>query len=454
MLSTNPCTASIALLNAFGIVSVKNKTIVSIALDNNSGICPNKSDNVSKKFWNPSAAFSNPSLFSISAPISPITPRMLLPRFANVSTIPETTPFTPSPNCSQFPVNNPMKMSITDSIWLNTPSKTIAIVLKAPSNTGARTSHKANQTVLITSVMFSKSKPSALILSTTPPKKLLIDSFMLFQIPTMLSLNSSFVFHNVTNAPTKTTTTAITAAIGANIPPNPVEIPAISFGIPPICVASPAYPAFTKSILVLIVVIVVPNNLNAFTTVETTEITFARINNTGPIAASINPNLTIWSCSSSDKLLNFSTSPVIHSANCLIYGVSFSPIRIPADSNAPFNCSTAPAVLSIITDAMSSAAPFALFISSVNFWKSSSEALTIANNPDIPSCPANIAAYCAFCSSVNPANFSLNSTIVWLNGFIVPSVFVILILSSSTASFASPTGFANLVMVERNAVPA
>ena len=83
---------------------------------------------------------------------------------------------------------------------------------------------------------------------------------------------------------------------------------------------------------------------------------FVTLENTiklGPIAATINPHFIIWSFCSSDKPLNFSTSPVMFSANFLIAGVNLSPMEISADSIALFNNVTAPFKLSFIVSAIS-----------------------------------------------------------------------------------------------------
>ena len=86
--------------------------------------------------------------------------------------------------------------------------------------------------------------------------------------------------------------------------------------------------------------------------------------------------------------------------------------------------------------------------------KSSSLALIIASNPDIPSWPASKAAYSAFSASVNVENFSLISCNSVFNGFILPSAVVIEIPKSSIAWPDSFVGFTNLVNNPLKAVPA
>ena len=66
---------------------------------------------------------------------------------------------------------------------------------------------------------------------------------------------------------------------------------------------------------------------------------------------------------------------------------------MPNPSNDEPNNVNCPSRLSSLVSAICFAAPELLFIASVNLLKSSSLELTIASIPDIPSCPASIAAY-------------------------------------------------------------
>ena len=299
---------------------------------------------------------------------------------------------TPSAACSQSPVNNPINTSMIESISFNTPSMIVAITPKAPSNNGARTSHSPVHNACITSVMFSKSKPSSLILSTTPSKKSLNDVLILFQISVILFLKSSFVFHKVANTETSAPIAATTIKTGAEIPDNALAIPKDCFENPSIANSAADIPFFNCVTAAKAGSTVLVINPKALITVLTTPASLDKINITGPTAAAINPNLTIISCVLSSMLLNFSIRLVIHSARSRMYGVNLFPITIPADSNAPPNCSTAPARLSCITSAVSAATPVAFSMLSAILSYSSCVIPNNVVNPDIPSCPANTVA--------------------------------------------------------------
>ena len=78
----------------------------------------------------------------------------------------------------------------------------------------------------------------------------------------------------------------------------------------------------------------------------------------------------------------------------------------------------------------------------------------MARNPDIASCPANDLAYSAFSASDKPLNASRKSSMVCMNGFIVPSALVTDMPSMSMAVPDSLVGAANLVIIDRREVPA
>ena len=107
-----------------------------------------------------------------------------------------------------------------------------------------------------------------------------------------------------------------------------------------------------------------------------------------------------------------------------------------------------------MTSACFLAAPEELSIAFCSLLKSESDAFTIANRPDIASCPAIAAAYWDFWLSVNLENFSLNSAIVCLIGFMDPSAFVVLIPKALNAAAASVGGFTSRVRIDLNSVPA
>ena len=128
----------------------------------------------------------------------------------------------------------------------------------------------------------------------------------------MLVLNSSFVFHNVTNIATNVPITATTPKIGAITELKVVAIFVITLGIPPMLAISSDCPILRSCIVfvtlpitplaVLTIVIIVPIVLA----------TFDRISKTGQIAAITRPTFTIKFCCSSDNSLNFVTRFVSH----------------------------------------------------------------------------------------------------------------------------------------------
>ena len=136
------------------------------------------------------------------------------------SQIDPKTSLTPVHICSQLPVNKPINTSRTPVMTPSTDSMVLATFWNAPSKTGANKSQKPNQIDFSTSVMFSKSNPSALILSTMPSQKPDTVSLMLFQIPAILFRNPSLVLHKVANAPISTAIAATIATMGAVTPPK------------------------------------------------------------------------------------------------------------------------------------------------------------------------------------------------------------------------------------------
>ena len=186
--------------------------------------------------------------------------------------------------------------------------------------------------------------------------------------------NSSFVFHNVANDATNnviTTTTGLIFEIRKekacptllNEPPSKPYPSTFVFianfmlsSNPGICfiyvfvspsLKFPRLKTFSKPNIASFV---------SFKPSATLAKSFVTLENTiklGPIAATINPHLIIWSFCSSDKPLNFSTSSVMFSANFRIIGVNLSPIEINADSTALFNSVKAPFKLSFMVSAMS-----------------------------------------------------------------------------------------------------
>ena len=91
---------------------------------------------------------------------------------------------------------------------------------------------------------------------------------------------------------------------------------------------------------------------------------------------------------------------------------------------------------------------------SSSLLKSSSEAFTIANSPDIASCPASMEASSADSASDSPLNPSLRSRMTSFSVFIDPSESVRETPKASIAIRTSFVGLVSLLIMERSAVPA
>ena len=135
-------------------------------------------------------------------------------------------------------------------------------------------------------------------------------------------------------------------------------------------------------------------------------------------------------------------------------GRNICPIAMDTPSIADWSWIAPPLALSFIVPAMRAAAPSQFVIESESFAKSSSDALIIASSPDIASCPPSILAFSAFSASDKPSNASRNSSMVCINGFMVPSALTTDIPSWSMAFPDSLVGAANLVIIDRREVPA
>ena len=233
--------------------------------------------------------------------------KIVLPILVNVSTTLSNNPFMPSATCSKSPVNIPMNISIILRTLFNTNCMISTTVEKAPSNTGANISHNVSHAVLITSVMPSKLKPNSFILLTNSFAKSENTFFNSLNVFVMLFLNSSFVFHNVTNIATNVPTTATTPRAGAITELKVVAIFVITLGIPPMLAISSDCPIL-RSCTVFVTLPITP--LAVLTTVIIIPIvlaTFDKISKTGPIAAITRPAFTTKFCCSSDNSLNFVT---------------------------------------------------------------------------------------------------------------------------------------------------
>ncbi len=99
--------------------------------------------------------------------------------------------------------------------------------------------------------------------------------------------------------------------------------------------------------------------------VPITVINLPMINNSGPIAATINPILTIICCVSGDNEFNLSVTPCNLSTSQSILGFKLSHIVSPNSSSADLRLSTAPAVLLVIVSYISSNAPLEFCTSAV-----------------------------------------------------------------------------------------
>ena len=166
-------------------------------------------------------------------------------------------PFTASQQPSQSPLNSAMKKSTTPRMWFVTAVNVLLICWKAPSNTGARNSHRAFHTVLIAALTLSNVMPMPPRRSFSPSMNPPTVAWISFQIPMMVVRKPSFVFHRCINAATRAATTATTASTGAD---------------------TPARATFTAARPVFI-------SLNAFTTFLTVLITLETPRISGPIAA-------------------------------------------------------------------------------------------------------------------------------------------------------------------------
>ena len=142
----------------------------------------------------------------------------------------------------------------------STVSRTEAITLKAPSNTGARSSQKPFQIFLMVSTMSPKSMPRAESLSRMPSTKFDTASLIRCQVPRIASRNLSFVFHRCTKAATRMAITATTASTGAEMPPRAapsfpmIPVPALmAVFILPTAPASFTKPCMATPILEMVV---------------------------------------------------------------------------------------------------------------------------------------------------------------------------------------------------------
>ena len=110
--------------------------------------------------------------------------------------------------------------------------------------------------------------------------------------------------------------------------------------------------------------------------------------------------------------------------------------------------------MSFIVSAMRFALPSALLICLVSEAKSLSVAVTMASKPDIPSCPANVAAYSVFCASVSCAKPPRRSIKTSMNGRMFPLASDRVKPKAFMASLTASVGFAIRDSQLRSAVPA
>ena len=276
-------------------------------------------------------------------------------------TIPSNADDTMFFTASQHPSQSPR---IADVITCMIPSMTFNVVrivfeiaANVPSINGAINSHKPFHIVFIAFDTSSNVIPVLSIASFTPCTNVAIVSFMLLQISCIAFLKSSLVVQSVVTTPINTAIDAAAKPIGEvsapttvcklftplATPPNRTFNPPSGFISVPKMVCSPLKPPPIDATFDITPPIPVDN--------------LPKVNSTGDIAATMPPIVVMFFLVSSSRLKNLFARFVTNSMPTSIFGASFSPIAIATPSSALFIIVAFPARLSIMVDAIFSAAP-------------------------------------------------------------------------------------------------
>ena len=247
--------------------------------------------------------------------------------YVNTASNISPTPFNAK---SQSPVNTPTNTSTIPSITSNIALNAAANTSNAPINTGPNNSQRPNQIILIKSTIFDIASFTPSILDINSSINVINVCFTCSHIAITLFLNSSFVVHNVINAPTNIAIAAINKFAGVNtaviadcndviklvakllIKANGDEND-VNVVINPLTSDEIQVKGLNAD-TILPIAEIIAGKFNAPTAVVTRPtpdanidikpINFPTINITGPIAAAIPNSLTMFSCCAGAILLN------------------------------------------------------------------------------------------------------------------------------------------------------